>query len=158
MKKILLFFLCMLLAASSVYADDEPADDSITIPDQQSGSTPVVVDITQLLNNQNNNTEMDPSESEPQEVYVLEPELISVTTQQQRITAADTTGLKAVMLTLLGDYETTVTDYEYRTGSSQYTSHSISIERDWSWICSCGVFGILLWCTFRSIGGILCRA
>lgn len=158
MKKIFLFFLCMLLAASSVYADDEPADDSFTIPDQQSGSTPVVVDITQLLNSQNSKEESEHVDQDPQEVYVLEPELVSVTSQQQRITASDTTGLKAVMLTLLGDYETTVTDYEYRTGSNSYTSHSINIERDWTWICSCGIFGILLWCTFRSIGGILCRA
>lgn len=148
--------MCFALCTSVIFADDELPDDSITVQDQQNLGTPVVVDITQLLTQQQQQT-VDDSSEDPQEVVVIEPELVSVTSSQQRISASDTTGFKAVMLSILGDYETTITDYEYRTGSSNYTSHSINIERDWSWICSCGVFALLLYCTFRSIGGICAR-
>lgn len=160
MKKILLFFLCCLLCTSAVFADDGLSDDSEPVPDNSSTGTPVVVDITQLLTNiQNdgNTSGSDTSVDEPQIVEILEPQLVSVTSQQQRISASDTSGLKAVLLSILGDYETTITDYEYRTGNNTYTSHSINIERDWTWICACGVFGLLLWCTFRTIGGICAR-
>ena len=156
LRKFFLLLVCFTLCTSAIFADDELPDDSIAIQDQQTSGTPVVVDITQLLNQQQQKTNDDSSE-DPQEVVVIEPELVSVTSSQQRISSSDTTGFKAVMLSLLGDYETTITDYEYRTGSSNYTSHSISIERDWSWICSCGVFALLLYCTFRSIGGICAR-
>lgn len=156
MRRVLLFFCLCALCTSCIFADDELPDDSITIQDQQSSTTPVVVDITQLLNQQTDNTKYD-SEDIPLEVYSLEPELVSATSSVQRISASDATGFKAVMLSLIGDYETTITDYEYRTGSSSYTSHSINIERDWSWICSCGIFALLVWCTFRTIGGICAR-
>lgn len=155
-RKILLFFLCFMLSVSAVFADDELSDDSESVPVDVDTPATVVVDITQLLNQQKDDSS-DQKETDPQEVYTIEPELIGVTMETQRISPSDTSGFKAVLLTLLGDYETTITDYEYRTGTSQYTSHSINIERDWTWICSCCIFGLLIWCTFRSIGGICAR-
>ena len=156
MRRVLLFFCLCALCTSCIFADEELPDDSVTIQDQPTSGAPVVVDITQLLNQQTDTSKND-SKDEPLEVYSLEPELVSATSSVQRISASDATGFKAVMLSLIGDYETTITDYEYRTGSSSYTSHSINIERDWSWICSCGIFAILVWCTFRTICGICAR-
>ena len=152
-KKILLFFcLCFVLSSCLVFADDAE-DISEPVQNDNNTSAPLVVDITQLLNKDTNKT----STEDPDTVYILEPELISAETKSQKITAADATGLKAVMLSLIGDYETTVTDYTYQSGSSGYYTHSINIERDWSWICSCGVFAIVLYCTFKAIGGFLWR-
>lgn len=157
--KILLFFLCMCLSTAYIFADDELPDDGQSIPvDELDTSAPatVVVDITQLIKP---SEEVEPSsqDSEIEPVISLEPELISVTQSVQRVSASDTTGLKSVLLSILGDYESVVTDYEYRNNNNTYYSHSISIERDWAWLCSCGIFAILLYCTFRTIGGIAAR-
>lgn len=156
MRKVILFFLICSLAVVPIFADEQLPDDSEPVQTNNDNTAPVVVDITQLLNN-SSQTDDSKTDDFPQEVIALEPELVSVTSSQQRISASDATGFKAVLLGLIGDYETTITDYEYRTGSSGYTSHSINIERDWSWLCSCGVFSLLLYCTFRTIGGICAR-
>lgn len=157
--KILLFFLCVCLSTAYVFADNELPDDGQSIPvDELDTSAPatVVVDITQLIKP---SEEVEPTsqDSEIEPVITLEPELISVTQSVQRVSASDTTGLKSVLLSILGDYESVVTDYEYRNNNNTYYSHSISIERDWAWLCSCGIFAILLYCTFRTIGGIAAR-
>lgn len=153
MKRVFLFFLCVVLCTSAVFADDELSDDIEPVQDNNTASTPVVVDITSLLNMTDSKT--DPKEEEPKEVYVIEPQLVNVETSIEKVSASDTTGFKSVILGLLGDYETVVTDYTYNNGS--YQSHTINIERDWAWICSCCIFGVLLWCTFRTIGGICAR-
>lgn len=87
----------------------------------------------------------------------IEGELVNTTKSIQRVSASDATGFKAVLLNLLGDYETVVTDYEYRNNNNTYTSHSIQIERDYAWICSACVLGLVLFCVFRLIGGLLVR-
>lgn len=87
----------------------------------------------------------------------IEGELVATTKSIQRVSAEDSNGFKAVLLELLGDYETVITDYEYRTGSNQYTSHNIQIERDWAWICSAAVLGLVLFCVFRLIGSLFAR-
>ncbi len=82
--------------------------------------------------------------------------LRSVNISNERITADETNGLKSIMLSLIGDYETTITDYTYQSQSG-YTQHSITVERDWSWIMSCALFTIVIFCTFLSIAKILQR-
>lgn len=158
MKKVILFFLLFSLSTVYCFADDELSNDSESIQDNNSSSTPVVVDITQLINQINSDTGSDIETKEDLDtVIALDPELVSVTQSVQRVTAEDTSGLKAILLSILGDYETVVTDYEYRNNNNTYYSHSISIERDYAWLCTCGVFALLLYCTFRSIGGICAR-
>lgn len=83
--------------------------------------------------------------------------LKSVETSNAKISASDTNGLKALMLSLIGDYETTVTDYTYQSGTSGYYTHSINVERDWAWIMSCALFIVVIYCVFRAVGGILCN-
>lgn len=151
-SKFFLFFLCMLFSTSCVFADDGVSDviESISVDD--SSSTPIVVDITQLLTPSTKGTEED-----PQVVVVDEMQLVNMTQSLQKVSAADATGFKAILLQLLGDYETVVTDYEYRNNNNTYMSHSIAIEQDYAWIASAAIFALLIYCTFRSIGGILCR-
>lgn len=142
----------MLLSVAPIYADDTISNDSITVPDQQPDPTPIVVDITQLLTpNTKGSTE------DPQVVVVDDMQLVNMTQSMQRVSASDTSGFKAVILQLLGDYETVVTDYEYRNNNNTYMSHSIAIEQDYAWLASAGILALLIYCTFRSIGGILCR-
>lgn len=71
------------------------------------------------------------------------------------VTPSDSNGLKKVMLQLIGDYETVVTEHRY-TNSNGYTSISVSTEPDYSWLCSCAIFLVVLFCIFRLIGGVIC--
>lgn len=70
-----------------------------------------------------------------------------------RLSASDTSGLHAVILSLIGDYNPIVKDYTYQS-SNGYTSHSIDIQPDWSWIASCAVFMLVIFCVFRFVGGL----
>lgn len=101
-------------------------------------------DILALLSSRSNNQN------------VIEGELIDIKQTKQVVTPQDANGLKAIMLTILGDYETVTTDYTYQT-SSQYLQHSITTERDWSWIMTCALFIVVIWCVFRGVVAILCR-
>lgn len=90
------------------------------------------------------------------EIISNDLQLENVSLSVQRVSASDSNGFKAVLLSLLGDYETVVTDYTYSSGNG-YTSHSISIERDWSWICSCCILGLVVYCVFRLVGSLWSR-
>lgn len=94
---------------------------------------------------------------EPMEVKIVndDPVLVDVNVTKNVMRASNSTGLKSVILDMIGDYETVVTDYTYNNGS--YTSHSISIERDYAWIMSCTLLIVVMFCTFRIIGGIICK-
>lgn len=84
-------------------------------------------------------------------------ELKSVSVSSERVSASDATGFKSVLLGLLGDYDTIITDYEYRNNNNTYTSHSIAITQDYTWLASAAVFGLVVFCFFRLIGGFLCN-
>lgn len=153
-KKFFLLFFCLLLIGSSSFAfADDSADDSVSIPDDIGSATPIVVDITQLLNRDDTSGS---DSTEPDLVEVIEPVLVKAEQTRQTVQPSDANGFKAVLLTILGDYETVVTDYTYQN-SSNYYSHSIDIEQDYAWICSAAILGLIVFCTFRIIGGMLCK-
>ena len=89
------------------------------------------------------------SDSDP----VLREPVQEVSTSTLRISANQTSGFHAVILGLLGDYNPIVKDYTYQS-SQGYTSHSIEITPDWSWIASAAIFLVIIFCLFRLIGGI----
>lgn len=68
------------------------------------------------------------------------------------ITASDTTGLKAVLLTVLGDYEPILFEYQY--GNS---SVAREVFQDDVWLCSFWMLMLLTFCVFKLIGGWLTR-
>ena len=85
----------------------------------------------------------------------LEPaEEISVETL--RVSPSDTSGFHAVILTLIGDYNPIVktTAYQYPAGTGYQTRYQVDVEPDWSWICTCAVFIVIIYCLFRLVGGL----
>lgn len=72
------------------------------------------------------------------------------------VSSSNTTGFKSVVLGLLGDYNPVVTDHTYQSSGS-YISHSIDIQPDYSWICSAGIFALVLYCIFRLFGGFISK-
>lgn len=161
MRKFIIMIVLLSVLTLSAFADDNITGGAIheyEIP----ANTTVVIDNSNLASDFaalaaaiSRSAIQDPVIVEDPIDYNVTLQSVNVSTE--RISASDANGFKAVMLGLLGDYETVITDYEYRNNNNTYTSHSIDITPDWSWICGAGIFAIVVFCAFRLIGGILCK-
>lgn len=72
------------------------------------------------------------------------------------VTPSSTTGLKAALLTVLGNYDPVVVVYQYNTSSSGYSSYTTDIQPDYAWIASAALLCLVIWCLFK-LGGALLR-
>ena len=72
------------------------------------------------------------------------------------VTPSSTTGLKAALLTVLGNYDPVVVVYQYNTSSSGYSSYATDIQPDYVWIASAVLLCLVIWCLFK-LGGALLR-
>lgn len=72
------------------------------------------------------------------------------------VTPSSTTGLKAALLTVLGNYDPVVVVYQYNTSSSGYSSYATDIQPDYAWIASAVLLCLVIWCLFK-LGGALIR-
>lgn len=73
------------------------------------------------------------------------------------VTSANTTGLKSVLLSILGSYDPIVAEYQYLNNNNSYYSYLREIQPDYVWLSSAAIFAILLYCTWRILGGLVCR-
>ncbi len=71
------------------------------------------------------------------------------------VTPNDTTGLKAVLLSFIGNYDPLVVQYEYTT-SNNYKQYVNEIQPDYVWICSFALIALFIYCLFK-LGGALIR-
>ena len=67
------------------------------------------------------------------------------------ITPDDSTGLKSVLLEILGDYDAIIVEYT----NGNYTSREVF--QDDVWICSFWLLAIMVYCLFKLLGGWLVR-
>ena len=72
------------------------------------------------------------------------------------VTPSSTTGLKAALLTVLGNYDPVVVVYQYNTSSSGYSSYATDIQPDYAWIASAALLCLVIWSLFK-LGGALLR-
>lgn len=72
------------------------------------------------------------------------------------VTPSSTTGLKAALLTVLGNYDPVVVVYQYNTSGSGYSSYATDIQADYAWIASSVLLCLVIWCLFK-LGGALLR-
>lgn len=70
------------------------------------------------------------------------------------VTPSDTTGVKAVLLSFIGNYDPPVVQYEYTT-SSNYKQYVNEIQPDYVWICSFALIALFIYCLFKLGGGLL---
>lgn len=70
------------------------------------------------------------------------------------VTPSDTTGVKAVLLSFIGDYDPPVVQYEYTT-SNNYKQYVNEIQPDYVWICSFSLIALFIYCLFKLGGGLL---
>lgn len=72
------------------------------------------------------------------------------------ITSDDTTGLKSVLLELIGDYDAVVVEYQYQNNNMTGYNYLREVQPDYVWLCSAGLFSLVIYCVFR-LGGALLR-
>lgn len=72
------------------------------------------------------------------------------------VTPSSTSGLKAALLTVLGNYDPVVVVYQYNTSGSGYSSYTTDIQPDYAWIASAALLCLVIWCLFK-LGGALLR-
>lgn len=72
------------------------------------------------------------------------------------VTPSSTSGLKAALLTVLGNYDPVVVVYQYNTSGSGYSSYATDIQLDYAWIASAALLCLVIWCLFK-LGGALLR-
>ncbi len=87
----------------------------------------------------------DESENEPPAVRVVSP-----------VTPSNSNGFKSVCIALFGNYDPVIVEYNY-TNSNGYTSTLREVEPDYAWMISVAVFGIVIFCVFRFVGGLFKR-
>lgn len=72
------------------------------------------------------------------------------------VTPSSSTGLKAELLTVLGNYDPVVVVYQYNSSSSGYSSYATDIQPDYAWLASAVLLCLVIWCLFK-LGGALLR-
>lgn len=79
---------------------------------------------------------------------------VAVTTGLAPVTPSDTTGVKAVLLSFIGNYDPPVVQYEYTTPNN-YKQYVNEIQPDYVWICSFALIALFIYCLFKLGGGLL---
>lgn len=72
------------------------------------------------------------------------------------VTPSSTSGLKAALLSVLGNYDPVVVVYQYNSSSSGYSSYATDIQLDFVWLASAVLLCLVIWCLFK-LGGALLR-
>ena len=80
---------------------------------------------------------------------------ITIFTSMAPVTPSDTSGLKAVLLGLLGYYDPVIVEYQYQS-SQGYNNYLREVQPDYVWLCSFALLALMIFCIFR-LGGALLR-
>lgn len=81
---------------------------------------------------------------------------VTVLSTLDPITPSNTTGFKSVLLSVIGSYDSIVTEYKY-TNTNGTVSYLREVTPDYVWLVSAAIFAIVLYCVFRLGGSLLCR-
>lgn len=79
---------------------------------------------------------------------------VVTTTGLAPVTPGDATGVKAVLLSFIGNYDPPITQYEYTTNNG-YKQYVNEIQPDYVWICSFALIALFIYCLFKLGGGLL---
>ena len=97
----------------------------------------------------------------PDEFFSLEDDYsVSVLAVQSapNTPVTSSSGLKGILLQLFGPYDPQITQLRYQSNTSTNYTYVNDISPDYPWMCAAGVFAIVLYCTFKLGGTLLCKA
>lgn len=95
-------------------------------------------------------TSEEPEEINPETDMPVDIALMSVAP----VTPSDTSGLKAVLLSVLGDYDPVVVEYRYQNTNQTSYSYLREVMPDYPWCASFIMLALFVYCIFR-LGGAL---
>lgn len=125
---VMLFALSLLLLPASASGDDVGGVADSLLPTE----APAAVDAGDMA--------------------LVETSLLSVAP----ITPTNTTGLTSLVLSLIGNYDPVVAEHRYENYNGSY-SYVREIQPDYPWLVSAGIFALVLWCSLRILGGVICK-
>lgn len=79
------------------------------------------------------------------------------TSPSSPVKSGDRSGLSSILLSLFGDYSPIVTQYRYQSNTSTNYTYVNDISPDYIWLCSAGIFAIMIFCTYKLGGSLFCR-
>ena len=181
MKRILALVCAVFVLVTAVHAEEVIPDfEAPALPETVDS---VVDSVSDLVNSATSETA--PGESVPEvsaggnTIYVLTQPSDSTTSKSEVVSDAgidspdavitdinilsavapvqpsDTSGLKAVLLSFLGDYDPVIVEYQYQS-SQGYNNYLREVQPDYVWLCSCGLLALMIFCLFK-LGGALLR-
>lgn len=180
MKKFFAFLFAVLVLCTSVFADFEGVTDDVEIPALPEAVDSVVDSVSALADSAIADVSSGESASEVSPggntVYVLtqpdsevdrdatvspvsidDPDVtitnISLASVSP-ITPSSTSGLKAALLGILGNYDPVVVEYQYASGNG-YTNYLREIQPDYVWLCSAALLALVIYCLFKLGGGLI---
>lgn len=140
MKRFLIFVFSLIVVFSLVV----PAFAAEGETGESGGDTTVFVPDV-IVNNEINIPDESLGEYVGTSVYSLNP-----------ISPTESNGLKRIMLSLIGDWDSIVVEHEYQS-SQGYSNYVREIQLDYPWLCSCAIFLVVLFCVLRGGFACLCR-
>lgn len=179
LKKFFVYVLCCVLLCSSVLADFEGVDsDEIQIPVDEVDA--VVSSVSDLVDTATSESSPGDAVSEVSPggntVYVLtqpvsdvdrdvSPAPVSIDdpgvtitditlSSIAPITPSSTSGLKAALLGILGNYDPVIVEYQYQS-SQGYNNYLREVQPDYVWLCSAALLALVIYCLFKLGGGLI---
>lgn len=70
------------------------------------------------------------------------------------VTPSSTSGLKAALLGILGNYDPVIVEYQYSSGNG-YTNYLREVQPDYVWLCSAALLALVIYCLFKLGGGLI---
>ena len=182
LKKFVVCFFCFFLLCNSIFADFDSAGvisdvetsplpetvdsvvDSVSdlvnsatseaapggsVPEVSSGGNTVYV-LTQPASEVDDDVSVTPVSIDDPSVSITDISLASVSP----VTPSSTSGLKAALLGILGNYDPVIVEYQY-SGSNGYTNYLREIQPDYVWLCSAALLALVIYCLFKLGGGLI---
>lgn len=70
------------------------------------------------------------------------------------VTPSSTSGLKAALLGILGNYDPVIVEYQYQS-SQGYNNYLREVHPDYVWLCSAALLALVIYCLFKLGGGLI---
>lgn len=70
------------------------------------------------------------------------------------VTPSSTSGLKAALLGILGNYDPIIVEYQYQS-SQGYHNYLREVQPDYVWLCSAALLALVIYCVFKLGGGLI---
>lgn len=130
-------------SASAEVSPGEPASEV-----SPGGNTVYV--LTQPASEVDNDVSVTPVSIDDPSVTITDISLASVSP----VTPSSTSGLKAALLGILGNYDPVIVEYQY-SGGNGYTNYLREIQPDYVWLCSAALLALVIYCLFKLGGGLI---